>query len=148
MKNGFNNFYIETLEKVDNCKTKFDIMAIESKYIKALKPNLNMHRDYIIDISSNDSNMDVQSNDNSTNDINIDDQSNDNSTNDYSPNGIDDNSLDKCYYSKHAKDTCLEQVSAEVRFNNKKKAKQKVRLVCSSCCRDLAGRITILRIIK
>ena len=42
IKHGVNNYYVEVLEKVSCCKNKFDVMAEESKYIKVLKPNLNM----------------------------------------------------------------------------------------------------------
>ena len=42
IKHGIANYCVETLEKMDSCKNKFDVMAVESKYIKLLKPNLNM----------------------------------------------------------------------------------------------------------
>jgi hypothetical protein len=38
VKNGINNYYVEVLEKLDGCENKFDIMAVEAKYIKALSP--------------------------------------------------------------------------------------------------------------
>ena len=41
-KNGAHNFYVEILERLDDCKTKFEMMASEAKYIKLLKPNLNI----------------------------------------------------------------------------------------------------------
>ena len=42
INNGFPYFYVEGLEKLDNCKTRFEMIASEAKYIKLLKPNLNM----------------------------------------------------------------------------------------------------------
>ena len=42
IKYGIHNFYVEILERFDDCKTKFEMIASEAKYIKLLKPNLNL----------------------------------------------------------------------------------------------------------
>ena len=42
INNGLSNFYVEVLEKLDDCETRFEMIASEAKYIKLLKPNLNI----------------------------------------------------------------------------------------------------------
>ena len=43
MKYGANNYFYEVLETLESCKSKNDILAAESKYIKLLNPNLNLN---------------------------------------------------------------------------------------------------------
>ena len=51
---GLNNYCIELLETIEHCKNKSDIIASEAKYIKLLKPTLNLPEGFQIINKTND----------------------------------------------------------------------------------------------
>lgn len=153
---GLNNYYVEVLEKIDNCKNKLDIIASEAKYIKLLKPSLNQpsgcpsqiepvnaHSGMnpqdgvspreLIDASSSSSEPVNAPDAHANKDVNPD------ADHDVQPGDIMDAVPDAmedapaCYYSSNPK---IERCTRSGRFRikmNGKKSKPKNRLVCCAC---------------
>ena len=130
-KNGVHNYYIDVLERIVDCQRKFDIQAVEAKYIKLLKPNLNIPP-ALSTIPESDSSSSLNENDSGT----VPEPDNTIQPEDEIPEPVKPG---QCFYSDlNLNKTCSGTANCEVRMN-RKKSKPRMRNVCFNCSNFLVS---------